>query len=107
MIRSRKVIFTAIATMTPAFFAEVSAKAYSPAPLAAVAIPDDASGVVLGKQLLKQKLLAMTPTEKMRLGGDRIRLAKSSNNAASSGSKQGKPRQMYTASTYCSGMLFA
>ena len=76
-----------------------------------MAVKDVAPAVVLGKQLLKQGLLAMTPTEKLRLSGDRIRLAKSSGGGGSSSrsaaqSNKGKPRQLYTASTYCSGMLF-
>jgi hypothetical protein len=129
---SRKVIFTAVATMTPVFLAEAPAKAYSLAPDAAVSVQADAAAMASGKQILKQGLLALSPTEKLRLAGDRIRLAKGGGSSGSGGgssaggggssahggtqgkiqsspgvsAKQGAVRRMGTISERCSGMLF-
>ena len=89
MNRSRKVVFTAVATMTPAFLAGAPAKAHSLAPDAAVFVQDDTAALALGKQILKQRLLALSPTQTLRLAGDRIRLAKGGGSSGGGGGSSG------------------
>jgi hypothetical protein len=110
-MKSQKIALAAVATMSPALFGEASATPSSSTATVAVVQKSGAPDLFSERQLLKQKLLEMNVSEKLRVGGDRIRLAKSSTGGRAGGStgggtKPGKPQQMWTASNYCSGLLF-
>jgi hypothetical protein len=124
--RSRRALLTAMATMTPGFFAEGPAQAHSRAPEPAVSLQDNTTTTIWAEQKLKQALLALSPAEKLRIAGDRVRLARGGGGGArSSGGTQpntqngaqtktqpkllgagANAKRMKTVGSYCSGMLF-
>src|SRR5215472_15482250 len=79
MNRAQRIVFTGVGAMTPAFIAGDAAHART---VAAAAIEPVASGatILLDQEVLKAALLALSPTEKLRIAGDRIRLAAKTQN---------------------------
>jgi hypothetical protein len=85
--KSRAVLVTALGTMTPAFLVEGQAKARTTLQIGAVEI--QRVTLSIGPEAMKSALLALSPAEKLRLAGDRIRLAKAKKKASA---KAGKAR---------------
>ena len=72
MNKTRRMLVAGLGAMTPAFIAtnQVQARSIAPAQSGATAI-------ALDQETLKRALLGLSPAEKLRIAGDRIRLAKS------------------------------
>jgi len=79
MSRAQKMVVTGLGAMTPAFIAGDAARACT---AASATIEPAARGAVipLDQEALKAALLALTPTEKLRIAGDRIHLAAKTQN---------------------------
>lgn len=78
MNKSRRLLLAGVGTITPAFMlADGAAKARTPEP-AAIEHVGGAAAIELDREVLKMALLVLTPAEKLRIAGDRIRLAKQS-----------------------------
>ena len=72
MNKTRRMLVAGLGAMTPAFIATNQVQARS--------IEDAQSGataIALDQETLKRALLGLSPAEKLRIAGDRIRLAKS------------------------------
>ena len=74
MNKARTLLAAGLGAMTPAFIVTEGLQAHpvAPAAVAPVAIPTDAGD----QAALKSALLQLSPTEKLRSAGDRIRLGK-------------------------------
>jgi len=70
MNKTRRMLVAGLGAMTPAFIATIEDVAIAPAQSGATAI-------ALDQETLKRALLGLSPAEKLRIAGDRIRLAKS------------------------------
>jgi hypothetical protein len=120
MNKSRLALVTALGTMTPALLVEEEAKAHA-AHQATVEDQRGALNVGLDQEAMKSALLALSPAEKLRLAGDRIRLAAKKKAKAKNKSRKATPnRPLAIGDSYCgcgvnytclakacSGMLFA
>jgi hypothetical protein len=94
MNKVRRIVVAGLGAMTPAFIATDQLQARS-AEGAAIA-PDQSSAptIALDQEGLKSALLGLSPAEKLRMAGDRIRLAKS--NVQSTSKSTGAARQTAT-----------
>jgi hypothetical protein len=77
MNKGRAVVVAGLGAMTPAFVAtdQVQARAAEPAALGSPA-ESSAPTIALDQEALKSALLRLSPAEKLRIAGDRIRVAK-------------------------------
>ena len=109
MSKARRIAVAGLGAMTPAFTTTDQMQARS---IEDAAIAPPGRGVptiALDQEALKSALLELSPAEKLRIAGDRIRLARGK---AQSGTSKPKPRAASfaacnDATAYCSGMLFA
>jgi hypothetical protein len=70
-------LLAGLGTITPAFVVADATQARSAEDTAIATAQSGAPTTALDQEALKSALLALTPTEKLRIAGDRIRLAKS------------------------------
>ena len=75
MDKARRMLVMGLGAMTPAFVAAEGVQARS--------VASGTSAVATDQQALKSGLLALTPAEKLRIGGDSIRLAQTHRGTAS------------------------
>jgi hypothetical protein len=75
MKKARRALVAGLGAITPAFVAD-GAQARSVEPAAIELAQSGVAVPVLDQEALKSALLALSPTEKLRIAGDRIRLAK-------------------------------
>ena len=77
MNKARRMLIAGLGAMTPAFIATDQVQA-RPAESAAIAPTQTGiRTIALDQEALKSALLELSPAEKLRIAGDRIRLAKS------------------------------
>jgi len=84
MNRAHRMVVTGLGAMTPAFIAGDAAQART---AASAAIEPAVSGaaILLDQEALKAALLALSPTEKLRIAGDRIHLVAKTQNLPNKG----------------------
>jgi len=109
MNKARRIVVAGLGAMTPAFVATNQVQARSIEGAAIAPAQSGAPAIALDQEALKRALLELSPAEKLRIAGDRIRLARGK---AQSGTSKPKPRAASfaacnDATAYCSGMLFA
>src|SRR5439155_6596129 len=76
MNKARKIVVAGLGAMTPAFIVTDTAQARS-AEGAVIGLSQSAAPTMaLDQEALKSALLELSPAEKLRIAGDRIRLAK-------------------------------
>ena len=82
MNRSRRMLVAALGAITPALLLEQGAGAHAAHQTGdqtgMTAIPDEATSIGPAQEAMKSALLALSPGDKLRIGGDRIRLARAS-----------------------------
>jgi hypothetical protein len=100
MNKARTVLMTALGAMTPALLVEEEAKAHTAYQAVAVEFQHGAPGTGPEPDAMKSALLALSPADKLRLGGDRIRLAKAKKKARGRGGRAGKGFR-YTDKSWC------
>jgi hypothetical protein len=80
MDRSRRVLVAALGAITPAVLLEQGAGAHAAHQTGhqtgITAIQGGVPGIGPGQEVMKSGLLALSPADKLRIGGDRIRLAR-------------------------------
>src|SRR5439155_25331212 len=97
MNKARRIVVAGLGAMTPAFVVTDQVQA-RPAESAAVAPAQTGiRTIALDQEALKSALLGLSSAEKLRIAGDRIRLAKSNVQSTSKGAAAGKQ----TASATC------
>jgi hypothetical protein len=77
MNRSRKMLVAGLGAMTPALIATDQVRARAAEGAAITPVQSGAPTIAVEQEALKSALLALSPAEKLRIAGDRIRLAKS------------------------------
>jgi hypothetical protein len=87
MNKTRRIVVASLGAMTPALIATDQVQARAAEGAAITPVQSDAPTVAIEQEALKSALLALSPAEKLRIAGDRIRLAKSN---APSGQKAGR-----------------
>jgi hypothetical protein len=75
--------------MTPAFMATDQVQARSTEDAATAPTPNGAATMALDQEALKRALLDLSPAEKLRIAGDRIRLAAKAKVVTQSSGRQG------------------
>src|SRR5262245_50222822 len=76
MKRSRRVLgAAALGAITPAVLLEQGTRAHAAHQTGVTAIQDGAPSIGRGHEAMKIALLTLSPADKLRVGGDRIRLA--------------------------------
>jgi hypothetical protein len=96
MNKTRRIVVASLGAMTPALIATDQVQARATEGPAITPVQSGAPTIAVEQEALKSALLALSPAEKMRIAGDRIRLAKS--NAPSS---QKTVRATMCATTCC------
>ena len=76
MNKSRRMLVAGLGAMTPAFIATDQGQARSAEDAATAPAQSGAPAIALDQEVLKTALLELSPAEKLRIAGDRIRLAK-------------------------------
>ena len=76
MNKARRVLVVGVGAMTPAVIAADQVQARSVQPAAIRTAQGDTPRIALDQEALKRALLELSPAEKLRIAGDRIRLAK-------------------------------
>ena len=109
MNKARRMLAAGLGAMTPAFIATDQGQARSIEAATIAPAQNSAPTIAPDQEALKRALLGLCPAEKLRIAGDRIRLARGK---AQSGTSKPKPRAASfaacnDATAYCSGMLFA
>jgi hypothetical protein len=88
--------------MTPALLTEEGAKAHAAHQASTVEMQQGALSAGPDQAAMKSALLALSPDQKLRLGGDRIRLAKAKKKAKAKGKgKAGPGPGQYTGQSRC------
>jgi hypothetical protein len=105
MNKTRRIIFAGIGAMTPAFMATDQVQARSTEDAAIAPTQNDAATMALDQEALKRALLELSPVEKLRIAGDRIRLAKS--NVQSAPKRAGAVKQTASAGATCTTQRLA
>ena len=77
MNKTRRMLVAGLGAMTPAFIATNQVQARSIEDVAIAPAQSGATAIALDQETLKHALLGLSPAEKLRIAGDRIRLAKS------------------------------
>ena len=77
MNKARRMLIAGLGAMTPAFIATDQVQARTAEGAANEPIQTGAPTIALDQEALKSALLELSPAEKLRIAGDRIRLAKS------------------------------
>src|SRR5207244_9260016 len=77
MNKTRRMLVAGLGAMTPAFIATNQVQARSIEDVAIAPAQSGATAIALDQETLKRALLGLSPAEKLRIAGDRIRLAKS------------------------------
>src|SRR5438445_556744 len=77
MNKTRRMLVAGLGAMTPAFVATDHVQARTVEPAAIAPVRSGAPALALDQEALKSALLELSPAEKLRIAGDRIRLAKS------------------------------
>ena len=77
MNNGRRMLVAALGTMTSAFVVAGQAEARSVESGVIAPAQSGATAIALDQETLKRALLGLSPAEKLRIAGDRIRLAKS------------------------------
>ena len=77
MNKARKVLVAGLGAMTPAFVLTDATQPRSVGPVTIAPTHSVAPDHALDQEALKRALLELSPAEKLRIAGDRIRLAKS------------------------------
>jgi len=86
MDKARRMLVMGLGAVTPAFVAPDGAQANS--------VASGTPAVASDQQALKSGLLALTPAEKLRIGGDSIRLAQTNRGTASQPMNNNRPLQL-------------
>jgi len=89
MNRSRRVLVAALGAMTPALLLEEGANARAANQAGMAEIQLGAPNIEPRHEAMKNALLALSPADKLRLAGDRIRLAKADKKKAQGKRPQG------------------
>lgn len=89
MNRSRRMLVAALGAMTPALLLEAGAMAHAANQTGITEIQLGAPNIGPGHEAMKNALLALSPADKLRLAGDRIRLAKANKKKAQGKRPQG------------------
>ena len=76
MNKARRMLIAGLGAMTPAFIATDQVQARTAEGAANEPIQTGAPTIALDQEALKSALLELSPAEKLRIAGDRIRLAK-------------------------------
>ena len=76
MNKTRRMLVAGLGAMTPAFIAADHVQARTVEPAAIAPVRSGAPALALDQEALKRALLGLSPAEKLRIAGDRIRLAK-------------------------------
>ena len=97
MNKTRRMLVAGLGAMTPAFVATDHVQARTVEPAAIAPVQSGAPALALDQEALKRALLGLSPAEKLRIAGDRIRLAKSKVQPTSKGAAAVKQ----TASATC------
>jgi hypothetical protein len=99
MKKARKVLVAGLGAMTPAFIATDQVQAHAVEGAAIAPAQSGAPATGLDQEALKSALLGLSPAEKLRIAGDRIRLAKS--NVKSTPKSAGAVKQTASAGATC------
>src|SRR5437660_935412 len=99
MNKARRVLVVGVGAMTPAVIAADQVQARSVQPAAIRTAQGDTPRIALDQEALKRALLGLSPAEKLRIAGDRIRLAKSKVQPTSKGT--GAVKQTASAGATC------
>src|SRR5438876_80730 len=75
MNKTRRMLVAGLGAMTPAFIAADHVQARTVEPAAIAPVQSGAPALALDQEALKSALLELSPAEKLRIAGDRIRLA--------------------------------
>jgi hypothetical protein len=75
MNKARRIVVAGLGAMTPAFIATDQVQARAADGAAAAPVQSGALTIALDQETLKNALLELSPPEKLRIAGDRIRLA--------------------------------
>ena len=75
MNKTRRMLVAGLGAMTPAFIATNQVQARSIEDVAIAPAQSGATAIALDQETLKRALLGLSPAEKLRIAGDRIRLA--------------------------------
>jgi hypothetical protein len=95
MNKARRIVIAGIGAMTPGFIATDQVQARAADDGAIAPVQSGAQSIPFDQEALKSALLGLSPTEKLRIAGDRIRLAKS--NVQSTSKAAGAAKQYATA----------
>jgi hypothetical protein len=77
MKKARRIVVAGLGAMTPTFIATDQVQARAAEGAAVAAVQSGALTTAFDQEALKSALLELSPAEKLRIAGDRIRLAKS------------------------------
>src|SRR5437588_13087352 len=102
MNKTRRMLVAGLGAMTPAFIAADHVQARSVERAAIAPVQSGAPALALDQEALKRVLLGLSPAEKLRIAGDRIRLAKAKVVIQSSG-RQGLYQTMTNPVQRCIG----
>ena len=92
MNKTRRMLVAGLGAMTPALIATDQGQARTVEGAAIAPVPSGAAVIALDQEALKSALLGLSPAEKLRIAGDRIRLAKAKAKVVT----QSSGRQGYT-----------
>jgi hypothetical protein len=84
MNKARRFVVAGLGAMTPAFVATDQVQARGAETAALGPAESSASTIALDQEALKSALLGLSPAEKLRIAGDRIRVAKAKASTQSS-----------------------
>ena len=85
MHKARRIVVAGLGAMTPAFVATDQVQARAAAGAAISPVPSGAPTIALDQEALKSALLGLSLADKLRIAGERIRLAKSNVQPTSKG----------------------
>jgi hypothetical protein len=108
MNKARRMLAAGIGVVTPAFMVSDGVHASAVGTAAVEPVKGDAAAAAIDQDALKTALLELSPTDKLRAAGDRIRIARGTLKPQRSG---GAHPSVTNCSSNCqipgSGMLFA
>jgi hypothetical protein len=96
MNKGRTIVAAGLGAMTPAFIAtdQVQGRSIDGASIAPA--QSGVPAIALDQEALKNALLELSPAEKLRIAGDRIRLAAKAKVSTPSGASAGRGQKAYT-----------
>jgi hypothetical protein len=77
MNKARRLLAAGIGVVTPAFMATDGLHARAVGPVGVESVESSAPAVGIDQEALKSELLRLSPADKLRVAGDRIRIARS------------------------------